>query len=165
MPVPSCRKRLLTLLSCVLLMGSATATLPPATFQTDPAPYIVGQGPFYVVAANLRPAFPGRRDLIVSNSNFGNGGGGGTGTTISVLLNDGTGVYTQAPGSPITVGISPLGIAVGDFNGDGIPDLAVANAGSNSISILPATVMGLSTLRLPSPRGSVPIQSACSPPI
>jgi len=36
----------------------------------------------------------------------------------------------------ITVGTNPLAVAVGDFNGDGIPDLAVANSGSNSVSVL-----------------------------
>ncbi len=35
-----------------------------------------------------------------------------------------------------TVGSSPVHVSVGDFNGDGIPDLAVANSGSNTISIL-----------------------------
>ncbi len=30
----------------------------------------------------------------------------------------------------------PLSVAVGDFNGDGRPDLAVANFGSNSVSVL-----------------------------
>jgi uncharacterized repeat protein (TIGR01451 family) len=34
------------------------------------------------------------------------------------------------------VGTSPAGIVVGDFNGDGKPDIAVANTGSSSISIL-----------------------------
>lgn len=132
MPAPSCRTILVTVLSCVLLIGSAIAAQ-PVSFQTPPAPYLVGQGPLFVVAANLRPGFPGRRDLIVSNPNVE--GNNTPGSTITILLNDGTGVYTQAPGSPITVGIAPIGIAVGDF-GNGNPDLAVANAGGNSISIL-----------------------------
>jgi uncharacterized repeat protein (TIGR01451 family) len=34
------------------------------------------------------------------------------------------------------VGTSPAGIAVGDFNGDGKPDIAVANTGSSNVSIL-----------------------------
>ena len=36
----------------------------------------------------------------------------------------------------IAVGTNPLAVAVGDFNGDGIPDMAVANSGSNSVSVL-----------------------------
>jgi hypothetical protein len=40
--------------------------------------------------------------------------------------------------SPVTyaVGSSPRSVAVGDFNGDGIPDLAVTNYGDDSVSIL-----------------------------
>jgi hypothetical protein len=37
--------------------------------------------------------------------------------------------FITAPTYP--VGISPVSLAVGDFNGDGIPDLAVANAGDH----------------------------------
>ena len=33
-------------------------------------------------------------------------------------------------------GIHPLSVAVGDFNGDGTSDLAVANYGSNNVSVL-----------------------------
>jgi hypothetical protein len=34
------------------------------------------------------------------------------------------------------VGIEPYSVSVGDFNGDGMPDLAVANSGSNNVSVL-----------------------------
>ena len=44
--------------------------------------------------------------------------------------------FANASGSPITVGSFPRAIAVGDFTGDGKLDLAVANAGSNSLTIL-----------------------------
>src|SRR5437588_9731442 len=33
-------------------------------------------------------------------------------------------------------GTAPNSVAVGDFNGDGKPDLAVANNGSNNVSVL-----------------------------
>src|SRR5437870_4893944 len=40
--------------------------------------------------------------------------------------------------SPVSypVGMSPVGIAIADFNGDGKPDIAVANSGSGNVSIL-----------------------------
>src|SRR6266481_6798217 len=34
------------------------------------------------------------------------------------------------------VGTTPAAVAVGDFNGDGKPDIAVANTGSDNVSIL-----------------------------
>jgi hypothetical protein len=37
------------------------------------------------------------------------------------------------------VGGSPVSLALGDFNGDGIPDLASANAGSNDVSVILGT--------------------------
>src|SRR5438034_4107717 len=36
----------------------------------------------------------------------------------------------------LPVGLNPSSVAVGDFNGDSDPDLAVANAGSDDVSIL-----------------------------
>lgn len=44
---------------------------------------------------------------------------------VIVYLGDGTGAFTAAPGSPFAIAGAPFAIAVGDFNGDGEPDLAV----------------------------------------
>ncbi len=44
--------------------------------------------------------------------------------------------YNPAPGSPVQTGNSPSVTGGGDFNEDGIPDLAIENAGDNTISIL-----------------------------
>ncbi|MGC2185394.1 MAG: FG-GAP-like repeat-containing protein [Terriglobales bacterium] len=41
-----------------------------------------------------------------------------------------------APGAPYPVGTSPSAIVVGDFNGDGKSDLAVANFGGSNVSVL-----------------------------
>jgi len=50
------------------------------------------------------------------------------------LLGNGDGTFQ--PQVTYAVGSHPRSIAEGDFNGDGIPDLAVANVNSNSMSVL-----------------------------
>jgi len=54
--------------------------------------------------------------------------------TVSVFLGNGDGTFqsqvTYATGS------GPMSAAVGDFNGDGIPDLAVTNMWGNTVSVL-----------------------------
>src|SRR3989442_717046 len=55
-------------------------------------------------------------------------------SSISVLLGNGDGTFQAARG--FATGSHARSVAVGDFNGDGVPDLAVANAGSDSVSVL-----------------------------
>jgi hypothetical protein len=52
----------------------------------------------------------------------------------TVLLGDGNGGFAQAPGSPLEVGMEaePSSVAIGDFNGDGHPDLAFADCGAGT---------------------------------
>ncbi len=47
-----------------------------------------------------------------------------------------SGAVEFAPPKTYPVGTSPSVIVVGDFNGDGKPDIAVLNSGSNNVSIL-----------------------------
>ena len=49
------------------------------------------------------------------------------------LLQDASGSFSQVSFSP---GVTPSGLAAGDFNGDGAADLATANTGSNAVSVL-----------------------------
>jgi hypothetical protein len=67
------------------------------------------------------------QDLVLANN---------ASSTVSILLNknDGTGGFL--PPKNFFVGTSPSSVAVGDFNGDGRQDLAVANFGSDGVSIL-----------------------------
>jgi hypothetical protein len=51
-----------------------------------------------------------------------------------VLLGKGDGTFLSAPS--YAAGTNPRSVAVGDLNGDGILDLAVADQGSNRVSIL-----------------------------
>ncbi len=56
--------------------------------------------------------------------------------SVTVLLGNGAGGFAASTGSPFVVGTNPSSMVVGDFNGDGIQDLGVANAGSSNVTVL-----------------------------
>ncbi len=112
--------------SVTVLLGSGDGTFTQATGS----PIAVGNFPWTLSTADFNR--DGKADLAVSNNNYYGGDSG----TISILLGNGDGTFTQATGSPITMGRTPESAAVGDFNGDGIADLAVANNGNDTVSIL-----------------------------
>ena len=87
--------------------------------------YAVGNQPYWIASADLNG--DGYADLVTSNTTDG---------TVSVLLNNGGGAGTFAVAQTYKVGRLPYQVAIGDLNGDGIPDLAVANYGANTVSIL-----------------------------
>jgi hypothetical protein len=70
---------------------------------------------------------------------------------VEVLLGNGNGGFTEAPRSPVSVGTNPWSVAVGDFNGDGKPDLAITNAGDNNVSVLLGNGIGGFTEALGNP--------------
>ena len=55
-------------------------------------------------------------------------------SSVTILLGNGDGTFIQA--ASLSTGSYPISIAVGDFNGDGIPDLATANEFSSTTTIL-----------------------------
>ena len=71
--------------------------------------------------------------------------GAGANPTFSVFLQPGV--------NPI-VGSNPQGVAVADFNGDKIPDIAVANSGAGTVSILLGNGDGTFTLKATVATGS-----------
>ena len=102
---------------------------------TQPAtsPILLGKnetGPVAIASTPLRTATTAvpspAADLVIANSSS---------NTVSVLLGNGDGTFTEAPGSPFAVGKQPSGVVIADFNGDGNLDFAVANKGDNSISV------------------------------
>lgn len=90
----------------------------------------------------------GKLDLVITNGNS---------ATLTVMLGNGDGTFTQATGSPIAVGNGPDAVAVGDFNGDGKLDLAVANFADNTVTILLGNGDGTFTAASGSP---IPVGSA-----
>jgi len=99
------------------------------TFQQSPSgPMTVAQGSDSVVAADLNG--DGILDLAVSSQ-----AGILVNGAVSILIGKGDGTFTAASASP-SVGISPLVIAYGDFNGDGKADLATANNTDDTVSYL-----------------------------
>ena len=93
----------------------------------------------------------GKADLV-ETSDFDN--------TVIVLLGNGDGTFAPASGSPITVGHFPEAVAVGDFNQDGVLDLAVANANDNTVSILLGNGDGTFTAAAAVPTGGFPFYLA-----
>jgi hypothetical protein len=57
--------------------------------------------------------------------------------TVSVLLGDGTGKFNAVAQTAIPpMGVNPISVGVGDFNGDGLPDLGVVNFNSTNMNVL-----------------------------
>jgi hypothetical protein len=89
------------------------------------SPVVTGGAPTQLAAADFNN--DGLRDLATAN--FGSG-------DVTILLRQPSGGFEQEPGSPISVGTHPVSPVVGDFNGDTLPDLAVTNEGSDSVTVL-----------------------------
>ena len=104
-----------------VLLGNGDGTFQPA--RTFPA----GSNPFSVAVGDFDG--DGTPDLAVADFALFSGTPG-----VSVLL--GTGDGTFQPAHHFAAGINPRSIAVGDFDGDGTADIAVANDGGNNISVL-----------------------------
>lgn len=82
------------------------------------------------------------------------------GNAVSVMLNDGSGVFPLALGTSYPVGLEPLDIAVGLVNNDSHIDLVVANRLSNSVTILLNNTFGEFTSILVVTVGNEPVAVA-----
>lgn len=87
--------------------------------------FAVGNGPSFVQAAD----FDGVNgpDLAVANADDDN---------LRVLRNNGAGTSFATTVLGLAGGVSPTGLAAGDFDGVNGPDLAASNTGTNNVSVL-----------------------------
>ena len=90
----------------------------PTNFPTG------GSYPYSVAIGDLNG--DGKLDLVAANYSSNN---------VSIFLGNGDGTFTAASTATVTVGTNPVSVAIGDLNGDGNADLAVANYGDNNVSI------------------------------
>ncbi|MBA2389407.1 MAG: VCBS repeat-containing protein [Geodermatophilaceae bacterium] len=90
-----------------------------------------GVGPTSLLARDLNK--DGKKDLATTNIGEGPGGGGNVG----VLTSRGDGTFKKS--KTFRAGNGPAGLTAGRFYRDGRPDLAVANAFSNKLSVLKNT--------------------------
>ena len=139
--------------------NNVTVLLGNGTGGFTASPVAAGSGivPYALAVGDLNG--DGIPDIVTTNQ---------TTASVSVLLGTGTGAFNLSAGAPFAVGTTPKFVAVSDFNGDGIEDIAVANSGSSNVTVLlggPATTT--SVLSSSSPQTimlgqSVPLSLAVS---
>ncbi len=105
-----------------VLLGNGDGSFQPARF------FAAGSRPYSVAVGDFNG--DGILDLAVADGGDGSGNGQGG----SVLLGNGDGTFQ--PAQTFAAGNRPISVAVGDFNGDSIPDLVVANSTDGTVSVL-----------------------------
>jgi hypothetical protein len=113
-----------TSISVILSNGNKTFQT-RTDFAAGPTPRAVATGDFNA---------DGVPDLVVTNSNCANFPNCGP-STISILLGNGDGSFQGPTGYSTGTDTYPYFVAVGDFNGDKIADIAVANYATNTVSV------------------------------
>ena len=123
-----------------------------ANFTVQPQEFTFGSFPQAIVAARLNG--DDQIDLAVANQGD---------DKVSTFRNAGNLDFSLFAASPEQVGDTPLDIGAADFDLDGDQDLATANRGTNTVSILRNNAAAnFTTLSPPPPTGAFPSDLALS---
>jgi Flp pilus assembly secretin CpaC len=124
-----------------ILLGNGNASFSLATGS----PFAVGKFPVAIASADLNG--DSHADIVVVNQ---------VDNTISVLLGNGDGTFTSALNSPLATGQAPTAVTIADFNGDSIPDIAVTDPQTDSVSVYLGLSQGLFAPAFELPVGTNP---------
>ncbi len=114
----------LTLMALAAVISGADVYSQSPLFISTGSPVTVGEGSGHLVLADINR--DGHLDLVSQHLQR---------HMVAVQLGDGTGRFTAAPGSPITLDYSPGDIEVGDVNKDGLLDLGVTSSERDAVDI------------------------------
>jgi len=109
----------------IVLLGNGDGT-----FKTPATPIAVGNQPSSIVVGTFNQNNSSNPGFVVTNFQD---------NTYSVFNGNGDGTFTQVTGSPFplpTTATGPVAITSADFNGDGLPDLAIVNQTTQNVTIL-----------------------------
>jgi Bacterial Ig-like domain (group 3)/FG-GAP-like repeat len=129
------------------------------TFQSR-LDYNAGTNPKAVAVADFNG--DGIPDLALADSNCPNYPNCGV-SQISILLGNGNGSFQGPRYSSTGTDTDPKFIAVADFNGDGIPDLAVANYATGTVSVMLGIGNGTFQTHVDYPVGTTGVDTSSEP--
>lgn len=115
-----------------ILIGDGAGTFVP----TSPAVFPAGNSPASIVAADFYFDEVDEFDVPIVKDELAVADSRSNTVSILSLKKNLDSTYTMTTANQYTVGSTPLALVTGDFNGDGMPDIAVANANSANVSIL-----------------------------
>ena len=137
-----------------VLLQNSTAD---GQFTIQAKPLATGKEPSAIAVGSFDQNVNGNLGFVVTNFSD---------NTYSVFNGNGDGTFTEVTGSPFALpagATGPIAIAVGDFNQDGKPDLAILNQTSQTVTVLQGVGNGTFNVFPNSsalPVGNVPVSIA-----
>ncbi len=119
--------------------------------ELNGSPADVGVDPVAFATGDLNA--DGFSDLAIVNQSL---------NEVTVLLNDSTGFFTAATGSPLATAATPAGVVIADFTNDGIGDIGVTNNGTGTLGVYAGLGSGqyLPRIELTVPAGPLAVSAA-----